>query len=164
TDMDMKVGTINRYGRIHKGHYEPWLVTTISAMRKRLGIPDYTSRANEICDSLNYTEPNLSEETFGIISFARSLAEDLHVEVKNRDGQNTSQVDASLSVRISTYLVLQSVSMNNAKGQMYKYLAEKQGTKYAVVPVHTPEEFALFRHIMDQDHDTQCPEDWLEMA
>ncbi|KAF7720604.1 hypothetical protein EC973_007053, partial [Apophysomyces ossiformis] len=161
---NIDVGTMNRYGRIHKGHYEPWLVTTISAMRKRLGIPDYTSSANESNDSLNDTEPNLSKETFGIVCFPRNLAEDLHVEVKDRTDQNTSQVDASLSAQMSTYLVLQSVSMNNPKGQMYKYLADKQGTKYAVVPVHTPEEFALFRHIMNQGHNARCHEDWPEMA
>ncbi|KAG0178868.1 hypothetical protein DFQ29_002903 [Apophysomyces sp. BC1021] len=161
---NIDVGTINRYGHIHKGHYAPWLVKTISTMYKKLGIFDHGSGANQTSTCLYDTESNSSNETFGIVSFARNLAEDLHIDIEDRDNQHISQVGPSLSVGMSTYFVLQSTSTNNPKGQMYKYLAEKQVTKYAVVPVHTPEEFSLFKQLMDRYHGAQLHADWKEMA
>ncbi|KAG0169117.1 hypothetical protein DFQ30_003936 [Apophysomyces sp. BC1015] len=142
-----KVGTINRYGHIHKGHYAPWLVKTISTMYKKLGIFDHGSRVNQTSTCLYDTESNLSNETFGIVSFARNLAEDLHIDIEDRDNQYISQVGASLSVRMSTYFVLQSTSTNNPKGQMYKCLAEKTRNQ-----------------IMDRCHDAQLHANWKEMA
>ncbi|KAG2203816.1 hypothetical protein INT45_001097, partial [Circinella minor] len=53
---NIDVGTMNRYGKIYKGHYEPWLTQHIHDLRAQLELP------------ATYDEPGLHKHAVNLAS------------------------------------------------------------------------------------------------
>ncbi|KAG2211379.1 hypothetical protein INT45_007541, partial [Circinella minor] len=101
---NIDVGSFNRYGRVHKGHYEPWLTQHILDLRgsfenlaKELGIEVVSSDENIQANNVNFsTIINSTLETPALLTFTGST--------------------------LAT------------KGARYRFIAQKQRTKFAILP------------------------------
>lgn len=155
---------MNRYNRIHNGHYEPWLVENIQRLRVQLMMDSASARVMPLCS----LDLKISGETFGITAFPTELSQVLSISmVDHHCEDNVEPVDERntlLSMRLSTHIVFQAGSTRNSPRKMYSYLAEKQHTMYAVVPVHTSDEFGLFRRMMTRVQASTVQLDWTKLT
>ncbi|KAG2212561.1 hypothetical protein INT45_005348 [Circinella minor] len=93
-----------------------------------------------------------------IAPFPREIASDINIETVSTENDDTDGLDPLLSIRLSTRLVLPIGATSNQKGRMYKYIASRLKTKYAVTPIHTRQELVLFSNIIPRN--TDIPIDW----
>ena len=103
-----------------------------------------------------------SNETFGIASFPQDLACGLNIETVSIENEDTDGLNPLLPIKLSTSLVLPIGATSNQKGKMYKYIASRLKTKYAVTPIHTRQEFILFSSIIPRN--TNISIDWKQKA
>ncbi|KAF7722529.1 hypothetical protein EC973_003056 [Apophysomyces ossiformis] len=156
------VGTANRCGHVHSGHYEPWPTETIQVLIRELGVNDNSN--DRLVAATQNIEIDTPIETFGIGAFLPDLADSLNITLVETDRDKHTQPIADLSKQASTNLVLSGRSTANPKKQLYTYLANKQRSKYAIVPVHTQQELDLFRRMMEIYHQQQNQIDWTSIA
>ena len=103
-----------------------------------------------------------SDETFGITPFPQEIASNINIDTVSTENNNNHGLDPLLPIRLSTRLVLPIGATSNQKGKMYKYIASRLKTRYAVTPIHTRQEFVLFSNIMPRN--TDIPIDWKQKA
>ncbi|KAI7846506.1 hypothetical protein BDC45DRAFT_577200 [Circinella umbellata] len=139
---NIDVGTANRYGRVHVGHYDPWITQHINDLEISLGL------------SVTYNEPLVhqqalqlvsSGEEFGISRLPSSAMESFGIRESTLPEKNTIYMATSLN--IATLLMINRSTLQT-KGAQYKFIAMRQKAAYAIVPVYTPEEEVLFNELL----------------
>jgi len=136
------MGAINGEGKKYLGHYDPWLDHQKSELQAKIKWkkhPKLGQLFNE-SDPLSFVQ---THEQFGITR----IPDILRIKC-NFDGQvvhdprTTSEEQISIT---SIYPVkLHLASLRGKRTNIYEYLAAAQRTKFAVVPMHTAQEFQLF--------------------
>jgi len=66
--------------------------------------------------------------------------------------------DASLSIMNVYPSTLHFSKLKGKRNDVYSYLAAAQHTKFAVTPLHTKEEYALYADVVAQGGDQWCPQ------
>ncbi|KAI8136421.1 hypothetical protein BJV82DRAFT_676588 [Fennellomyces sp. T-0311] len=134
-------GTTLTYGKIHKGHYEPWLTQCIADLRATLNLPFSYDEAEVHKHAIHMAS---SGENFGISPFPVSLLDKLNMEPSVED----PSVVATESTYQTAALVTIKGSTSQAGGAQYRFLSSRQHTRYAVVPVHTQAEHVMFTFLL----------------
>lgn len=133
--MYKKIGYFNRTGRKFRGHYNTWLSDEIVELAGSLDIepsfPTPTMLATRITTS----------ESFGIIPVPRSLVAKYGMRAVNR-----MPIVGTPHYRGQPAHLLSHFA--TAPTSPYTYLQERQKTQFAVLPIHTHSEFALFTECM----------------
>jgi hypothetical protein len=133
-----KAESRHRQNTVYKGHFDPWLLHAIQEIR---GDIQWTEPPPSNNGSMTTTDPlsfTTSSEQFGITRIPPEVRSDMHF-----GGSPTYEEH---SIQMSSYFV-ELLSMSRLSGRtknVYDYLASMQGTQYAVVPLHTKEEYELF--------------------
>ncbi|KAI9341092.1 hypothetical protein BD770DRAFT_399300 [Pilaira anomala] len=142
------VGSKNRFGKIHKGHYSPWLSLSINTLKMKIG---HTPVDNYFCNRVgNAFEFEQTKETFGIVSLPISVMREFDIEPAESTVEPTeSYFEIKNLLQISTLPSANLPIMGYSVGDyLYKYLAQCQKTKLAVTAVHTNEEVALYQTLI----------------
>ncbi|SGY38573.1 BQ5605_C003g02048 [Microbotryum silenes-dioicae] len=128
-----QVGTFNRTGKPFVGHYDLWLTVELHCLRRKTSafFPRHSTTVSDIVNPLLYTP---STETFGISSAGLRL-EPVKWLPRNLLQNNTPAIQHMQS-RLATDHKLH-----------HDWPAERQGTRFAVLYVHTPSERALYRYL-----------------
>ena len=116
------------------------MTQTISNLEESLPLDNNTRKKYQASASLivkNALKLRKSDETFGIASFPRDLACGLNIETVSIENEDTDGLNPLLPIKLSTSLVLPIGATSNQKGKMYKYIASRLKTKYAVTPIQT---------------------------
>lgn len=151
-----QVGTINRHGHIHDGHYEPWLVQAIMMMRELVGFQQEYDQAGIHEHALCFRP---SKEAFGI---SRPLGSTLTNCGMTLDVEGSSAPSESSELQLSSLIIL-SKYQRQLLGSQYRFLQQRQKAKYAIMPVHTRKEKELFGTLMRTFSESpRIP--WLEFA
>jgi hypothetical protein len=99
-----------------------------------------------------------SGETVGVCPLPDSLRESLGMR---KAAARTLQASYSSVTELSAFSSLRRAG--NTNDEKYQYLAEKQGTRFAIVPAHTMQEYELFKFQQRQLFSGREP-DWIEFA
>lgn len=140
---NIDVGSKNRYSKIHKGHYSPWLSLAINTLRTKLGhepIKDY------YCNRLgSIFEFEQTKETFGITALPVQISRQYNLESLYTQSPTTTPYFSTK--KLITLSALPVISFENGSYSsveyLYKYLSECQNTKIAVTSVRTKKEIQL---------------------
>ena len=133
------VGSTHKLGNPYSGHYDPWIDHDILQLRSDIRWKTHTlktitasGRALQDTDPLSFCK---TEEQFGITQIPGVLW--------LQNDFNAYPVDVNKTAEVYP-IKLHLSKLQGARRSMYEYLANAQNTKYAVVPLHTEEEFKLF--------------------
>jgi len=118
----IQVGTYNRSGKVFAGHYDIWL----------------TNREQLLLEKTRHLIPDSS-------TFTGWVNGDLYTPAGETVGILTIPDSTRAAADIQSYTPLTDGKVRHT------FLACQQGTKYAVMSVHTTEEKVLFKALM-QDH------------
>lgn len=116
----MKVGKYNTTGRKYQGHYSIWITNHLQ--ERLLYLDDMLENPLLLDGWINGNLYEPTTETIGILAVPESLRHDY-----NMAGFDDELAD---------------------KKQKHRYLAQMQGTRKAILPVHTEEEKKIFRDMM----------------
>ena len=117
-------------------------------MRAAVGHPVIQTHADPHGNSLCLES---TEESFGICRLPDSLIE--HFNMAKSDSTTASRHDKSADVVYAKQLSANiAIKLTDNMNNQYQYLAEKQGTKYAIVPAHTKAEVALSCKFAEKDN------------
>jgi hypothetical protein len=122
----VQVGTFNGTGKAYLRHYDIW---TINALQEEMALAEEL-RSNITSNQIvNWTNGNLyqkSPESFGIVALSPTLRQESGMRQFMKDLDHK---------------------------QPQAFLAMRQGTALPVLPVHTKEEYSLFRKLLaDASH------------
>lgn len=149
------MGSINRYGKKHQGHYSPWLVLAINILRSEAGhntVQDY------MCERYGcYINFDQTNETFGVVEMPRNLSNEIGIIPAEHQPQKTKTTRGRIMELASLPVIKLPEAGYSTKQFRYKFLSNCQGTLYAVTAVHTKEENSLFSTLLE----TQGHEDTL---
>ncbi|KAE9390707.1 hypothetical protein BT96DRAFT_1002033 [Gymnopus androsaceus JB14] len=143
----------HKYGTYHEGHYEPWIEHDILDLKAdiqwtKTHVPE---QWRVVLETDPLTFPPTSEK-FGItrISDEIRIANDFNVTEEVLDSEvEITEVPESLSSHFSGIpSQLRFGRLSGKQRNSYTYLAGVQGTKYAVTPIHTKEEYELFNKLV----------------
>ncbi|KAI9487949.1 hypothetical protein BDB00DRAFT_850742 [Zychaea mexicana] len=115
---NINVGMANRYGRVHKSHYSPWITQTICRLQSELNIPDKAGAANALVvkDALYM---RMSDETFGIAGFPSDVASILNIDKVDHQAVALNNIaarkDPLLPQKLSTQLIFPDGSTSKKK-------------------------------------------------
>jgi hypothetical protein len=131
---NLLVGTPNRTGKKYSGHFDIWLYNHLQEITEKTR--DLVPDSQAIKGWVNGTMYTPTKEVFGILPVPENIC-----------------TNAAMQPHIS----------DNPEKNTHHYLASKQGTRYAVMNIHTTEEKQLFAKLMREDpafnRDNQDP-DW----
>ncbi|KAL9536874.1 hypothetical protein MBANPS3_012294 [Mucor bainieri] len=144
---NLDVGTVNRLGREHKSHYDPWLVQHIDLLRRTLGMEDEASAINHIGVDINALNYRGSNEVFGICPLPD--AEMQKVGIAKGDIEMLEGDDKTIP-KLNDTVLLKIGSTLRAKNARYHYVARKQRCQYAVLAIHTFQEIYLFKLLLSE--------------
>ena len=122
---------MNRHGKIHKGHYEPWLTQHINDLRQQLGLPAVYNEPGVHKYALYLAD---SDESFGISTLPRSLM-DLY-NIRAVDNSSLFTKSRTSSYDLASLIILHSSTAHTA-GSQYRFMAQRQGAAHAIIPVQT---------------------------
>ncbi|KAI8136866.1 hypothetical protein BJV82DRAFT_675472 [Fennellomyces sp. T-0311] len=145
---NLNVGTMNRYGKPYSGHYLPWITQSINRLRVEVGHPLLITQEDPHGNTLCFE--GSTEESFGICRLPDSWIEYFGMEKNNKEVEVKHSASETIehAAQISAHL---AISLTKQTDNQYEYLAQKQGTKYAIVPIHTKEEVSLFKGFLEND-------------
>jgi hypothetical protein len=119
---NLHVGTFNRTGKEYSGHDDIWLYDTLQLMIEKTR--DAVPMSYIIKGWTNGLLYQPTSEVSGILPIPHSI-----------------QINAGL----------QPIIPNSKSKLPHQYLANRQGTRYAVIAVHLPSEKKLFSQLMRED-------------
>ncbi|KAJ7936744.1 hypothetical protein B0H13DRAFT_2303452 [Mycena leptocephala] len=138
---NVELGSRHRDGVVYDGHYNPWIEDDIDIAYQSLpfDLPRQT-RPGYINVSL-FKPPH---KTFIISELPQKVRDEFDIPPHDRP----SPIDDKIPP-------MPLVNLSGARTDCYGYLASVQDTKFALVPMHTNEEYRLFnkkvREFMDTD-------------
>ncbi len=118
---NLVVGTLNRTGTVYKGHFDVWLI--------------------------NHLQLQL-EATQHLIPEAQRLTGWINGDLYVPAGERIGILPVPDSIRVTA-----DIESYHAEDGQFKhaFLAQQQGTKYAVVAIHTTAEKALFKKLLQEN-------------
>ncbi|KAJ7826442.1 hypothetical protein B0H13DRAFT_316589 [Mycena leptocephala] len=123
-------GSLHRDGIVYDGHYDPWIEDDIDILYQSL---PFDQPRETRPGYLNVSLFERTQESFFISELPQHI----------RDSYNIPPHDHPL--RTNTDITpLPLVDLSGARTCRYEFLAAAQNTKFALVPIHTNEEYALF--------------------
>ncbi|KAG2191718.1 hypothetical protein INT47_004705 [Mucor saturninus] len=105
-----------------------------------------------------------SDEVFGICPISNDLMKTLCVENNNTLALGTSDLINTGDTCLSDVALLLLPSTKRANNSRFEYIACKQHTKYAILPVQTSEEKALFEDILVDNYQSSAEPNWSQFA
>lgn len=136
---NMDVGAINRLGKKHESHYDPWLVQHIDLLRKKVGIENSYQRIKHLAIEINTLNYRGSKEVYGICPMP--IIEMEKIGIAKSDTERTLvEYDPTIPLLKNTFY-LKIDSTLRTKNARYIYVAKMQRSKFAAIAVHTLEEF-----------------------
>ncbi|KAI7855375.1 hypothetical protein BDC45DRAFT_90850 [Circinella umbellata] len=141
---NIDVGMLNRFERVHDGHYDPWISQHINNLESKLNIPCSYSGPGIHAHSLHLNSLN---ELFGISPIASTLMDSYNIAKSNPYQSPSYTISSSLDIAI---LIIINRSTAQVTGAQYKYIAECQKAAYAIISVHTDKEKITFNSILRQ--------------
>lgn len=126
-----QVGTFNRTGTVYAGHYDIWL----------------TNR-----------EQHLVEETRTLIPDSHTLVGWVNGDMYTPAGETVGILRLPDSTRATAEM--QAYIQGSDSKHRHHFLAQHQGTKFAVISVHTIPEKQLFKKLMQEDLAGSVTPDW----
>src|SRR6266487_3029845 len=117
----MQVGTLNCTGMIYRGHFDVWLI--------------------------NHLQLQL-EATHHLIPESQTLTGWVNGDLYTPAGEKIGILPVPASICATADI--ESYQLEDCKFK-HAYLACEQGTKYAVISVHTPAAKALFKRLMQEN-------------
>lgn len=149
---NIDVGSKNRYGKIHTGHYSPWISQAINTLRIEVGhSPVDAYFSNRVGNAFEYMQ---TKETFGIVSVPRSVTQEFDIEPATDEPADVTQIPLHIRQRSHLRELIQISTLPtstlkaigySASEYLYVYLAQCQKTSLAVTAVHTDEEIKLYK-------------------
>ena len=132
-------GSMHKLGKKYLGHYDPWIDHDILQLRSDIKwnmVDSHTTttsgRALQDTDPLSF---QYTEEQFGITQIPGIL------QIQNDYNSFAINPHEEFSIYPTKLLLSQ---LQGKRKSVYEFLANAQRTKYAVVPLHTEDEFKLF--------------------
>ncbi|KAG2191844.1 hypothetical protein INT47_009991, partial [Mucor saturninus] len=143
------VGSRNRYGKVHKGHYSPWLYQSINTIRIKLGhAPIDSYFTNRLGSTFEYEQTN---ETFGITALPNEIMREYHIlPDSNLPMCQTFSKEKLLELSLLPVVKFDIIGCS-VKEFVYNFLAKCQKTKLAVTAVYTDEEIKLYGEFMSNN-------------
>ena len=134
-------GTMNKTGKPYRGHYDPWLDHEIYELRANIAWRQMPATLPwciiQETDPMAFVQ---TQEQFGITCIPPIIwiANDFL-------GPEISLDSVSVTSNYIVHLTnLHLSKLHGKQNDVYTFLANAQGTKYAVTPIHTKDEFDLF--------------------
>jgi hypothetical protein len=151
---NLDVGTLHKTGREYLGHYDPWLEHEISEKRADIpwAKPPFTSVLSAY--SINPFAFPPTREQFGITCIPGIN----RLEFDFSGPAPILAEDASLSIMNVYPSTLHLSKLKGKCNDVYSYLAAAQHTKFAVTPLHTKEEYALYTEVVARGGEQWCPQ------
>jgi hypothetical protein len=142
------VAHFNTTGKSYIGSYDPQLHARIVELYKQLrcDIPSGLLYAQNLIDF------GRTGETIGITPLCNSVKKGLGIP----DGSITSTL--GYGVPSTSHPIIHSAKVPS----MLEWLAQRQNVQYAVIPITTVEEMALFKTIIREN--PKAPSDWIGMC
>ena len=133
--MEYKVGTYNSTGQHYRGHYSIWLTNELQ--EKLVTLQEIFINPPIITNWVNGNLYQRSSEVFGILP--------IPADIKLRSG-------------------MAAYNPTTDAKQLHHFLASVQGTRKAVLPVHTQNEKKLFSQLMRSNpaFNSKTPPNWKE--
>ncbi|KAJ7145231.1 hypothetical protein C8R46DRAFT_1045557 [Mycena filopes] len=129
-NVEIQSGSLHRDGIVYDGHYDPWIEDDIDILYQSLPF-DAPRRTRP-----GYVNVSLFKPTHESI-IVTALPEALRVKFNIPAYQSTQNSDLK-AIRPPL------VKLSGARTNRYEFLAAAQDTKYALTPIHTNQEYALF--------------------
>lgn len=146
---NLDTGSRNRYGKQYQSHYCPWISETINLLRFKVGHPVIDNYyCNLLGSSFEYQKTN---ETFGIVNIPIYVMRSLNMTPSSMEIETVRSRNLML-ISILPLIKIPSIGYSQCSS-MYKFLAQSQGTLYAVTAVHTNEEINLYDYIIKNRRD-----------
>jgi hypothetical protein len=130
------VGCFNRTGKHFSTHFDDWTRDEIVELAAEAGV----SPSFPIPDIL--ATRIVTNETFGIIAIPETLVTRFGMKSMPTSDSQVTPLVKDTPVHLLTRLTTRPISP-------YVFLAERQQTAHAVIPIHTAEEYTLFTNLMD---------------
>jgi hypothetical protein len=148
------VGTLHKTGKGYLGHYDPWLEHEIS--EKRADIPWAKPPFTSVLSAYNIDPFSFpaTREQFGITCIPGIN----RLEFDFSGPAPILAEDASLSIMNVYPSTLHLSKLKGKCNNVYSYLAAAQHTKFAVTPLHTKEEYALYTEVVAWGGEQWCPQ------
>ncbi|SGY56141.1 BQ5605_C006g04110 [Microbotryum silenes-dioicae] len=148
-----QVGTFNRTGKPFVGHYDLWLTVKLHRLRRKTSaiFPRHSTTVSDIVNPLLYTP---STETFGIVPVVQSptahmrfLIEPYQVERGTLRLEPVKWSPRNLLQNNTPAIQHMQSRLPTDRKLRHDWPAGRQGTRFAVLYVHTPSERALYRYL-----------------
>ncbi|CEP10953.1 hypothetical protein [Parasitella parasitica] len=143
---NINVYSVNRLSKAHRGHYDPWLKQYIDQMKRSLQVCDQLK--NDLMVQVNALHYLGSEEVFGICPLPNSL--DIQKMQTSRELATCTDDDPTVPKLKDTALLIIG-TMLRLSSSRYIFVVKSQGTRYAVLSVHTLTEKLEFSRILVAD-------------
>ncbi|KAJ6467664.1 hypothetical protein C8R47DRAFT_1303319 [Mycena vitilis] len=122
-------GSLHRDGIVYDGHYDPWIEDENDILYQSL---PFDNPRETHPGYVNVSLYQRTEESFFISELPQKIRDDYNIPPHE-------------SPRINSDLgPLPLVKLSGGRTCRYEFLAASQNTKFAVAPIHTNEEYALF--------------------
>jgi len=130
------VGCFNRTGKHFNTHFDDWTRDEIVELAAEAGIPPSFPIPDILATRV------VTNETFGIIAIPDTLVTHYGMKSMPNPESHVTPLVKDTPVHLLTRLTTRPISP-------YVFLAERQQTAHAVIPIHTAEEYTLFTNLMD---------------
>lgn len=142
---NLDVGSKNRHSVIYKSHYDPWLVQHIDLLRQKMG---FSADTRNIALSVNALEYCGSGELFGICPLPNEEMVKIGILPSEITDESLPLIDKTIPQLQDTVFMKVGSTLRSHLGR-YKFVANNQCTKFAVLAVHTMKEKSEFRVIYE---------------
>ncbi|SCZ98100.1 BZ3500_MvSof-1268-A1-R1_Chr3-3g06572 [Microbotryum saponariae] len=147
------VGTFNRTGKAYVGHFDLWLTVELHRMRRKTAayLPAHPTNMSETVNPLLYAP---STETFGIVPIVEVAQKSNNIEPYCVESGAFRFEPLKWSPRnllhknMGRTIQQMQIQLPADRKLRHTWLAKRQGTRFAVLHVHTPTERALYKHIL----------------
>ncbi|SGY46599.1 BQ5605_C001g00451 [Microbotryum silenes-dioicae] len=148
-----QVGTSNRTGKPFVGHYGLWLTVELHRLRRKTSafFPRHSTTVSDIVNLLLYTP---STETFGIVLVVQSPTAQMRFLIEPYQVERGTLCLEPVKWAPRNLLQNNTPAIGHMKSRLptdrklrHDWPAERQGTRFAVLYVHTPSERALYRYL-----------------
>lgn len=134
---NFKVGTKSTTGNPYQGHLHIWVTHDLQAQRSAL--QDVLVNPTEITGWVNGNYYVLTKETLGILP--------IPLEIRESTGMATYVSGPITNIKTG----------EKKRPQRHNFLAQMQGTRKAVLPIHTVAEKLMFRTLMTKNKEFNPP-------
>ncbi|KAK4510791.1 uncharacterized protein ATC70_005224 [Mucor velutinosus] len=137
---NLDVGSKNRHSVIYKSHYDPWLVQHIDLLRQKMG---FSAGTRNIALSVNALEYCGSGELFGICPLPNEEMVKIGILPSEITEESLPLVDKTIPQLQDTVIMKVGSTLRSHLGR-YKFVANNQCTKFAVLAVDAMKEKSEF--------------------